>query len=121
MNILISGAPGAGSIFNPTIVVDVPYDTSVTSTQLLVGTGLVTIVDMTANPTKGYLVYLRNSSPASQNIRFGAAPSFGVSPAVGMLIEPGEAVVLYNITNILLKAIADAAGGTLERFITRKQ
>ena len=121
MNILLSGSPGAGTVLNPIIAVDAPYDTFVTATQLVVGTGLVTVVDMTANPTKGYLVYLRNSSPASQNIRFGTAPSFGSSPPIGMILEPGEAVVLYNVTNILLKAIADAASGTLERFITRKQ
>jgi hypothetical protein len=60
---------------------------------------------------------LLNSSTAGQNIRIGILPSF-VGPA-GFLLTPGSVIVVDNLSTTGLLAIADAANGRLERFITR--
>jgi hypothetical protein len=71
------------------------------------------VLGLAPTPT-GKMLLLRNTSAAGQSIRVGIAPLFGAF-ASGMLLYPGDAYSVDNVTGLpQLSAVADAAGGLLE-------
>lgn len=92
-----------------------PYDTVVQEARLAVGVAAVNVLTVAAG--FDYVVIVRNVSTAGQIIRVGNAPLFGGAPA-GVTLNPGD-TVSFDFIRVSIDAIADAAGGLLDRLIWR--
>lgn len=117
MRLDLSGGLLSGNPSFPITVKPVWYQL-VSEDQVSVGLApATTIITPVLNAL--FLIYLVNSSADGQVIRVGAVPSFSGTVA-GIPIQPGDSITITGVTLLNpFKAIADAAGGLLDRLIWR--
>jgi hypothetical protein len=121
MKILDSGAgQGAGGgIFIS--VLDRPFITSISQTDLAVGAGAAVVVGTPAAGFANTLFDLQNLSPAGQQLRVGLGVVPSIGGGVGKLLNPGDNYTIVVGSGLGgtgdVQAIATAAGGLLGRSI----
>ncbi|MFA5430382.1 MAG: hypothetical protein WC329_04415 [Candidatus Omnitrophota bacterium] len=97
------------------LIASMRYNVPALEQNFTIGLALVPVLNFAAgtlDPLRKYLVTLRNSSPAAQNIRIGGAPNFGGGVEAGQLLAPGNTIVFDGMC-VQLNAIADAANALL--------